>query len=346
MKAESLACVVTTIQPPTPSMGKWTAALDGDAALFVVGDRRGPAAFDLPGAEFFSLARQLSRPWRLSQSLPTGHYARKNLGYLEAIAWGAGCIYETDDDNAPNDRWRPRTRRTSARIVDRPGWCNVYRLFTDQPVWPRGFPLEKIARGDCPAAESLPSLEADAPIQQGLADASPDVDAIWRLVQDRHVAFDANPSVLLRPGVWCPFNSQTTWWRPAAYRLMYLPSYCSIRMTDIWRSFVAQRCLWELDLGVVFHAAEVVQQRNAHDLLRDFQDEIPGYLGNQRLIESLERTPLRPGQGNVGDNLVRCYETLVDGGFVDRRELPLVRAWLSDLGAAVCGEFVAMLEAA
>jgi hypothetical protein len=37
----------------------------------------------------------------LAESLPTGHYARKNIAYLHAIRSGARCIYETDDDNAP-----------------------------------------------------------------------------------------------------------------------------------------------------------------------------------------------------------------------------------------------------
>jgi len=32
--------------------------------------------------------------------------------------------------------------------------------------------------------------------------------------------------------------------------LMYLPIKASFRMTDIYRSFVAQRCLWELGEGV------------------------------------------------------------------------------------------------
>ena len=43
--------------------------------------------------------------------------------------------------------------------------------------------------------------------------------------------------------------------KPVA-RLMYLPSTCTFRMTDIWRSLIAQRCLWELGQGVVFHAAD------------------------------------------------------------------------------------------
>jgi hypothetical protein len=102
-------------------------------------------------------------------------------------------------------------------------------------------------------------------------------------------------------------------------------------MTDIWRSFVAQRCLWELGHGLVFHAPEVVQERNPHDLLRDLADEVPGYLGNERLTQKLESLALQPGPGAVAGNLVRCYEGLVAGGFLPGDELPLVWAWVDDL---------------
>jgi hypothetical protein len=137
--------------------------------------------------------------------------------------------------------------------------------------------------------------------------------------------------VALRRGVWCPFNSQSTWWFPEAYPLMYLPSYCSFRMTDIWRSFVAQRCLWELEGVVVFHPSGVVQDRNQHNLLRDFSDEIPGYLGNDRIRRCLDGLPLKGGASEAGPNVRRCYEALAQEGFVPNKELPLVGAWLADL---------------
>ncbi len=102
-------------------------------------------------------------------------------------------------------------------------------------------------------------------------------------------------------------------------------------MCDIWRSFVAQRCLWELGCGVVFHAPEVFQERNPHSSLRDFCDEIPGYTKNKSLVAALSGTVLREGNREVGANLMRCYESLVRERFLPDAELPLVAAWLSDL---------------
>jgi hypothetical protein len=150
---------------------------------------------------------------------------------------------------------------------------------------------------------------------------------------DREITFRNDPSVVVPPGTWCPFNSQTTWWWPVAFPLLYLPSCCSFRMTDIWRSFVAQRCLWEFGAGVVFHAPEVVQQRNTHVLLRDFEDEIPGYLANERMVSILGGLSLGRGPASVGSNLLRCYEALVGQGFLPSAEMPLVEAWLRDLGS-------------
>jgi len=114
---------------------------------------------------------------------------------------------------------------------------------------------------------------------------------------------------------------------------MYLPSHCTFRMTDIWRSLVAQRCLWELGQGITFHAAEVVQERNAHDLLKDFADEVPGYLKNEAIRQLLEKLPLRGGGGNAPANLLRCYEALVADGVVGAEEMGLVRAWVGDVEA-------------
>jgi hypothetical protein len=204
-------------------------------------------------------------------------------------------------------------------------------MFSNQHIWPRGFPLDKITEQDTYTPNDGHEQWFDAPIQQGLADESPDVDAVWRLVFNHPFRFEQSASVWLPRDTWCPFNSQTTWWWPPAYPLLYLPSYCSFRMTDIWRSFVAQRCLWEMGYGVVFHAPEVCQQRNEHTLIRDFEDEIPGYLTNQRIVSALSALNLADGEMAVFGNLVACYEELVRIGAIPQHELALVRAWIHDL---------------
>ena len=326
-----IKAVVTTIQQPTGAIGSLAARMRGIGEIVIVGDKKGPFAYEMEGVRFLPLDRQLQLDFALAKALPTGHYARKNVGYLDAIARGADCLYETDDDNAPLENWALREESVRAVPAGQKGWFNVYACFSDELVWPRGLPLDGI---NAPVGDmGSDAIQVRAPIQQGLANGSPDVDAVWRLVLDRPLDFDPDrPSVVLPAGCWCPFNSQSTWWWPEAFPLLYLPSYCSFRMTDIWRSFIAQRCLWELGMGLVFHAAEVVQDRNEHDLMRDFNDEIPGYQRNRELARLLEATTLQPGAQAVAANLRRCYEVLVEAAFFDRKELELVDAWCADLG--------------
>ncbi len=45
-------------------------------------------------------------------------------------------------------------------------------------------------------------------------------------------------------------------------------------MCDIWRSYWAQRLLWEMDASVMFVSGTVDQVRNAHDYVKDFRDEM------------------------------------------------------------------------
>lgn len=329
----SLHAVITTIQAPTPAVIDLTARLGPlDAPLIIIGDRKGPQDYPLPGVHFMSLATQQASPFALARLGPTGHYTRKNVGYLEAIRLGATCIYETDDDNAPLPDWRLRGVEVEAQEVLDRGWVNAYRCFSSARIWPRGLPLDELTRSFDAGVALAPELRrVRAPIQQGLANGSPDVDAIWRLVLDAPFDFESRPSILLPPGAWCPFNSQSTWWWPEAFPLLYLPSYCSFRMTDIWRSLVAQRCLWELGHGVVFHAPEVVQDRNQHDLMRDFADEVPGYLQNRRIAQVLEAVSLSAGGESVAVNLSRCYEALVAAEIFPAKELDLLGVWLRDL---------------
>ena len=237
------AIVVTTINAPT---GAVVALAEGaptiGADLILIGDAKSPPGFNQSGAHYYDLAAQRATGFRFAADAPTGHYARKNIGYLIAMRGGADVIIETDDDNIPrSDFWDARKPIVEACAIRHHGWVNVYRYFSNANIWPRGLPLEEISV--LPPARSASSA-IFCPIQQGLADQKPDVDAIYRLVLPLPVDFERNVPIALMDGAWCPFNSQnTTWWREA-FPLLYLPLHCSFRMTDIWRSFVAQRIAW------------------------------------------------------------------------------------------------------
>jgi hypothetical protein len=342
-----LYCIITTIQRPTDSVRQLASRLANNRGhLIIAGDTKGPDCFDLSDVRdfgndqltFLNIDDQLATGFKLAELLPTKHYARKNIGYLQAMKSGATCIYETDDDNAPLDSWQIRTEYISSAVAitaadtQAPNWVNVYRHFSEQNIWPRGLPLDRIHSGSVQSSEinRKENNRIWAPIQQGLANGSPDVDAIWRLVLDHEFTFNKAESAFLPSGQWCPFNTQTTWWWPVVFPLLYVPSYCSFRMCDIWKSFIAQRCLWELGTGVVFHAPEVWQDRNVHNLMRDFNDEVPGYQQNHRIAEILEGIPMASGTASVSANLRRCYEDLIAEEIFPEKEMALVDAWLKD----------------
>ena len=329
------ALVVTSISAPNqPMRALALGAARNNMDFLVIGDSKSPSSYQLDGAQFFSLDEQLARGGRFANLCPTKHYARKNVGYLIAIESGTELIIETDDDNLPYDSfWAARNRVQTVPVLENTGWTNIYSYFTRAHIWPRGLPLDAVQSGQ-PEYASLPKREADCPIQQGLADEDPDVDAIYRLTLPLPLTFDRGRSLALGWNAWCPFNSQnTTWWKDA-FPLLYLPAYCSLRMTDIWRSFVAQRIASVNGWAVLFHEATVWQERNEHNLMRDFEDEIPGYLNNRKIGKTLESLDLPPGVAKLSDNLLLCYEALVRIGVIDTRELALVEAWTSSIAAA------------
>lgn len=322
--------VITTIAEPTSCVKNLSTKTKDTNGLIVIGDKKGPFKFDLPNTQFYSLEKQLELDLDLAKKLPTAHYSRKNLGYLLAIEQGEKCIYETDDDNEPNEYWSLRSKNTQALIAEKEDWLNVYKHFTKENIWPRGLLLDKITPSTSTPRHNGILQNIEAPIQQGLANVSPDVDAVWRLTQDKEFYFDKNDSIALAEGSWCPFNTQSTWWWEEAFPLLYLPSYCSFRMTDIWKSFIAQRCLWAMDYKLVFHAAEVNQDRNIHNLMRDFEAEIPGYTQNEKLTKVLSETKLLAGKENTLRNLVVCYENLIANNIFPKEEMELVKAWAND----------------
>ncbi|HVS82663.1 MAG TPA: STELLO glycosyltransferase family protein [Pyrinomonadaceae bacterium] len=331
---QKTAIVVTSIAGPNATLQALAHGSGQRGYTFIViGDEPSPRDFSLDGCDFFGLKQQRELGLKFAVLCPTRHYARKNVGYLLAMRAGATVIIETDDDNAPYETfWNQRTRAQTVRTATEPGWLNVYRYFTDANIWPRGFPLNRINAPQA-AFDELVTHSVDAPIQQGLSDVDPDVDAIYRLTQPAPVSFSRDRRVALKQNVWCPFNSQNTTWWADAFPLLYLPAYCTFRMTDIWRSFIAQRIAWENNWSLLFHEPNTEQARNQHDLMRDFADEIPGYLRNSEICEALSRLQLRAGIEHLSDNLKICYEELVRMSVVDARELELLDAWTDDLKA-------------
>ena len=334
----STALVVTSIAAPNKCLQALAEGCRREGYNFIViGDAASPSDFQLDGCNFYSLNDQLRLGFKFAHECPERHYARKNLGYLIALRDGAHRIVETDDDNLPYPAfWTISADGSPAPTVSGAGWINIFRYFSSANIWPRGFPLE-LVRQLPPDFESLGSAVNDCPISHGLIDNDPDVDAIYRLTGNLPQMFTNNRRVALREGSWCPFGSQNTTWSAKTFALLYLPAYCSFRMTDIWRSFIAQRIAWANNWSVLFHEPTMYQERNTHNLMKDFRDEVPGYLHNAQLCSALEKLDLPAGEEQIPQNLRTCYRQLVAMDLIDPKELNLLDTWLDDLNSLRTG---------
>lgn len=316
--------VVTTVQPPTPTIAAISALCEGGWSAVVIGDTKTPQSWSSPNITYLSVTDQVRMFGKIASLIPVCHYSRKNLGYLYAIKHGAQVILETDDDNIPEPNFgRDLQLRVQGQVVTHGGWVNVYRYFTDRLIWPRGLSLEAINS----APPLGPSETCDCPVQQYLADEDPDVDAIYRLLYKQPVRFRQHVPIVLQPGVWCPFNSQNTAFFRAAFALLYLPCHVSFRMTDIWRSFVAQAALWTHGYRIAFRSATVRQVRNDHDLMRDFNDEVVGYTRNDSIVRVLLTECGKGPEATIGATACRMWQALVQAKIVSECEIPIVDAW-------------------
>ncbi|HUU17995.1 MAG TPA: STELLO glycosyltransferase family protein [Sedimentisphaerales bacterium] len=323
--------IITTINYPAQAV-KTIAKTKRDWTILAVADRRTPPDWSCQNVRLLSIDEQKAFDSDFVQECPLDHYARKNVGYLKSIRDGAQVIAETDDDNIPKENFLTSVNQSvKGRLVEKSGWENVYTHFTGERIWPRGFPLEYINQS-FEASSSLNGESVfDCPIQQYLVDGNPDVDAIYRLTTKVDMKFRSN-TVVLSEGTFCPFNSQNTIWWPDAFALLYLPSSVSFRVTDIWRSFIAQICLHKAGKKVAFGPATMFQDRNKHSLVGDFADEISGYLNNARIMELLSNIRLSNEPNQIGTNMRLCYERLVEAKIVPQNELRLVDLWLKDIG--------------
>ena len=321
--------VITTIFEPSEAV-KIISSLP-DTNLIVVGDKKTPKDWNCGDAKFISVDQQLELGFQLGSLLPYNHYCRKMIGYLAAAKESADIIIDTDDDNLPKSNWGfPQFAGNYQSIVPDQSFVNIYQWYTQHKIWPRGLPLDLIS-----TSFNLKSLSKERPcnvgIWQGLADDDPDVDAIYRLTSDEACTFESAEPVVLSKGTVCPFNSQNTAIRKELFALLYLPASVTFRFTDILRGLVAQPIMWNAGYDLGFTEATVVQERNPHDLMKDFVSEVPLYLRGHDVIDIVSKA-LVPEE-SVEDNLRRAYSALHAEDIVSHDELATLDAWLGDLSS-------------
>ena len=323
--------VITTIQNPTDALFKYRdILLDLGWNIILIGDKKTPSEFDLPGADYLSIDKQYEEFGELASLIPVNHYARKTLGYLYALKKGAEIIAESDDDNIPYADRYPNflPGKIKTPIIEKQGVYNVYSYFTPEKIWPRGLPLDAIKNTiDTSLTEEK---EVTFYVQQGLADLDPDVDAIYRLTaSEEQITFDPDKKLALGAGCYSPFNTQNTLFYKPAFPLMLLPIGVHSRVTDIWRSYIAQRLLWCMDSSVLFLSPSVYQLRNEHNLLKDFEAEVPLYTEVKNFINLLDSFSSESRQAS--ELMVELYTHLYQHKFLSEIDLKLCQLWSQEI---------------
>ena len=233
------------------------------------------------------------------RSTPWQHFCRKNIGYLFAVFMGAQFVFDFDDDNyikldvgsgKPLDilpRENEDLKFNNITII-----MQGANAFNHHPImgasekgsWARGFPIDLIGdnstqgmiayHDDLRFGGKLGSSREVGVIQY-LADGNPDIDAIHRLSKPLPMTFplDGELPVLVPTHAYSPYNAQATIHTRNAMFAMFLPSTVPGRVSDIWRGYFAQCIFADIGLSLVFSPPKVVQERNDHENLADFQAE-------------------------------------------------------------------------
>lgn len=319
--------VITSIFNPTIAVEAFSKM--NDYKLIVVGDNKTPNDWHCDNVEYMPVSKQLIYDYELTKVLPFNHYCRKMLGYIYAIKNGAEYIVDTDDDNIPKENWSfPVFQDKFDCLNKNKGFVNIYQLYTDEKIWPRGLPL-KLINKQFELEKDMLIQDCNVGIWQGLADEDPDVDAIYRLTNDTPCYFNERNPIVLGKGTITPFNTQNTIIRKELFPLMYLPTYVTFRYTDILRGLVAQPIMWLYGYHLGFTNATVVQKRNPHDYMKDFISEIPMYETCEKVIE-LVQSAISSSE-SIETNLYNAYIALLKENIVCDKEIVTLEAWLKDL---------------
>jgi len=325
--------VITSIHPFNKVMLQINNGCKNHDWEFIVAGDTVSHNIDVEGLTFLDAKKQIDSGFSYAKKAPFRNYCRKNVGYLQAIKNGSTRIIETDDDNFPkNSFFEPFDKNVNAKKITQKGWINAYRYFTEnETIWPRGFSLSDIKK----PIEDYNSLKDEnlyCPVQNGLVDNDPDIDALYRILFTIPFNFEhQNRKIAYSKGSWCSFNTQNTIFYKEVFPLMYQPATPQFREADILRSLVIQRILWENNANVLFYSPTVWQERNEHDLMDDLKQETALYAYIKDVSKKLEDLNIKSGEQFFQENMIRCYEIYKQFGFVTDLEFQLIDAWFKDI---------------
>jgi len=269
----------TTINKPTKALKLF--AKNKNCKLVVALDKKSKE-FNLKNSIVLSTKYQEKKWPKLSKLVGWNCIQRRNFAILEAFERGAEIIALIDDDNIPYKNWfkniyvnkeiKCKEIKTNKKIFDPVGYTNHSNL------WHRGLPLELINNRKYKIGKKN-LIKPD--IQANFWNGDPDIDAVCRMIFKPECNFKKSLFPFFSKKV-SPFNSQNTLITRKVIKDYFLFPHIG-RMDDIWASFYVTSKKYR----VLYNEPTVYQQRNVHNLIKDFKDEYIGYVNSLKLVESL-----------------------------------------------------------
>ena len=365
-KQTDLTCgqwgVVTTIFEPSEAVRRWL-RMEG-WCLVIVGDKKSPKVYDTrwtPGegndaVVYLSPEDQEALNNEFVNALPWNNFGRKNVGFLYAIMHGATVIWDFDDDNMLKF-WIPSAApegapSLSAAIPSSQGvetiqvlepYNHSFPTYNPYPAlgaptlpsWPRGLPLSHIKLSESYDSQiKIRDINHNSiAVLQSLAEHQPDLDAIYRITMPVPFSFkrsNETKPLLVPMGVLTPYNAQATLHLQPGFWALLLPITVHGRVSDIWRSYFAQRLFWDVGLQVGFLPRPiVVQDRNPHSNLGDLDAERDLYQKSEHLVEFLGKWE---GKGKtLIERVEELWVALYERQYIEHADVLLLQQWLQAL---------------
>ena len=290
---------------------------------------------------YLSPSKQINLKYSILNHIPWNHFGRKSIGYLFAISHGATQIYDFDDDNHLSSAqafsnlatMEKRGVRTTKHVF------NPYPFFEPETsenkkifIWPRGFPQQWINENTTSKVSTFKRSESEVVVIQSLADHDPDVDAIYRMTRPLPVYFRKKRTMLVMPprGTFTPWNAQAVLVNSKAYWGLLLPITVTGRVSDIWRSYITSRLLWETNYTIGFASPFVTQYRNPHSYMEDFEAEDDLYHKTDEMLAILSGWNSNRFQ-TLEEAYLDLIKLLVLKKMLKSKDFSLAQAWCSDL---------------
>ena len=322
----SMKCIIiTTINDVTDAIEKHITNKEYD--VIIVGDKKTPNCYHDLDCIYLDLVKQEELFPTLYELLPFNHYCRKNLGYLYAIQNNYDIIYETDDDNIPYENFDEVLNvNKKYPLVENINseWINIFKYFTNDFIWPRGYPLSLI-KNDF-TLKTTEDCDIKPSIINGLVDNDPDTDALFRLICNNDVNWQMDKSVIVSNKNMCVFNTQNTFWlNKQMFISLLIPCSVTFRYCDILRGIICNLFLRKMNLHMCYVSPNVIQLRNEHNLMEDFNSEVSMYQANESILECFE------GIDYSLDNrsfIINIYERLLKYKIITELDMVIIKEWI------------------